>query len=484
MENVTKITDSDVLKINQIFDSLAENGSRKVKEEILKNNYSYLPLWQVFNLSLNPFFNYYNVSEHLIPEEESDKIRGYSIDDICSRINNGEINLNTDDGVKLFSALYWGSSKEAQRILKGIVDKDLRVGVGAKTLNKVKAHAVSIIPYMRCSLPSQVPFEKINWGQGVIAQEKCDGMFINVNNTDKGLEMYSRTGNRFKYELLFPDVPQEVLMLGLVKDSQSHGELLVFNKKDDMVLPREEGNGILNSVLSGTAMPKEYYARIVIWDSVPLDYALEGIECKIGYKDRFLKMTAEYKAALAYLTELPFEHDSEDKANHFVRHLQIVPTKKVHNFAEAQEFYSSMLKQGKEGAILKTFDGTWKDGTSKCQIKMKLVVDCDLKIVGYEEGKGKYEDSVGSVVAETSDELLQVSVSGFDDATRQLIHENREGLIGNVITVRFNNIMEPKEEGEKYSLFLPRFVEFRTDKTEADSLERVKEQLQSAIKSA
>ena len=115
---------------------------------------------------------------------------------------------------------------------------------------------------------------------------------------------------------------------------------------------------------------------------------------------------------------------------------------------------------------------------------MKLVVDCDLKIVGYEEGKGKYEDSVGSVVAETSDELLQVSVSGFDDATRQLIHENREGLIGNVITVRFNNIMEPKEEGEKYSLFLPRFVEFRTDKTEADSLERVKEQLQSAIKSA
>jgi hypothetical protein len=45
-------------------------------------------------------------------------------------------------------------------------------------------------------------------------------------------------------------------------------------------------------------------------------------------------------------------------------------------------------------------------------------------------------------------------------------------------------IMEPSRGGKKWSLFLPRVAEFRKDKTEADSLDKIKEQFEAAIQLA
>ena len=41
--------------------------------------------------------------------------------------------------------------------------------------------------------------------------------------------------------------------------------------------------------------------------------------------------------------------------------------------------------------------------------------------------------------------------------------------------------MTPTTSNGLYSLFLPRFVEFRKDKTTADSLQQVKDQFDSAM---
>jgi hypothetical protein len=42
--------------------------------------------------------------------------------------------------------------------------------------------------------------------------------------------------------------------------------------------------------------------------------------------------------------------------------------------------------------------------------------------------------------------------------------------------------MKPSKEGGKYSLFLPRFQGLREDKNEADSLQRIIDQFESAVK--
>jgi DNA ligase-1 len=145
-----------------------------------------------------------------------------------------------------------------------------------------------------------------------------------------------------------------------------------------------------------------------------------------------------------------------------------------------------MLAAGKEGTIIKDGVAIWRDGTSKQQVKLKLEAECDLVIVGFTEGNGKNKATFGSIRAQTSDGLLEVGVSGFKDKkqkgmpTRSEINDMRKELLGTIMTVKFNDIMYPSEDGKLYSLFLPRYAEFRRDKTTADSLERVIEQYEAA----
>jgi len=45
-----------------------------------------------------------------------------------------------------------------------------------------------------------------------------------------------------------------------------------------------------------------------------------------------------------------------------------------------------------------------------------------------------------------------------------------------VVTVKCNGVTLSKVEGAKYSLFLPRLKEIRTDKSVADDLQKIQEQ--------
>ena len=130
-------------------------------------------------------------------------------------------------------------------------------------------------------------------------------------------------------------------------------------------------------------------------------------------------------------------------------------------------FITLMLSRGKEGVVLKNPTAIWRDGTSKEQVKLKLELDCDLKVIGFEEGEGKFAGTLSSLLCESSDKMLCTSVSGFNDKMRKEIWENRSDYLDKIVTVRFNDIMQ--KEGEVASLFLPRFVEFRDDKILADS---------------
>ena len=50
------------------------------------------------------------------------------------------------------------------------------------------------------------------------------------------------------------------------------------------------------------------------------------------------------------------------------------------------------------------------------------------------------------------------------------INSNRDAYIGKIITVEFNDIIH---QAGKYTLNHPRFISFRDDKTDTDTLKRV-----------
>ena len=113
----------------------------------------------------------------------------------------------------------------------------------------------------------------------------------------------------------------------------------------------------------------------------------------------------------------------------------------------------------------------WQDKRVKHQIKFKGELECDLKVVGFEPGTGKYVGKLGALICESDDGIIKVKVgSGFNDEDRESIKE--QDVIGKVVAVKYNARIRSKSEDE--SLFLPIFLEIRQDKTQADSSRSIK----------
>jgi ATP-dependent DNA ligase len=142
----------------------------------------------------------------------------------------------------------------------------------------------------------------------------------------------------------------------------------------------------------------------------------------------------------------------------------------VDSLDEAKAIFEQYLIDGKEGIILKTLNGEWEDKRSKNQIKFKGELECDLLVTGIENGTGKYQGMLGSLICASSDNLITVNVgSGLNDEQRRSLNSD---IIGRVVAVKYNARIKSKDGTE--SLFLPIFIELRDDKTEADSSTDIK----------
>ena len=143
----------------------------------------------------------------------------------------------------------------------------------------------------------------------------------------------------------------------------------------------------------------------------------------------------------------------------------------VETIEQAQEIFQEYLSRGYEGIILKDGNGIWEDKRSKTQIKFKGELECDLKIVAVEEGKGKAVGMLGAIICESADGIVKVNVgSGFNDAQRKQYW--KENLVDKIVAVKYNARIKNKTGDE--SLFLPVFIELRDDKDVADNSKVIK----------
>lgn len=354
-------------------------------------------------------------------------------------------------------------SSKSMTLLILIVNKDIEAGINSSTVNKVFKNLIPTFPYMRCSLPTKVDLKMMNWSLGVYAQEKADGMFVNINVSNGSVVLLSRQGTPIPTNSPEFDYLAKVMPSGY----QVHGEMLVKDPAGRIVA-REIGNGVINSWVKSNERPEGWTFVFHVWDAIPLQAVVPKGRYSQPYHNRFTDLKNSINSAI-FRYEL--EGGSKDRI------VEMIETKVCYSPSEAFAFYQNMLACGKEGAVLKESTAIWRDGTSKEQVKLKLECDCDLMITGFDKGDGKFSDTLGSIVCKTSDEQLVVNVSGFSDKVRRQIWDNQDDYLNTIVTVRFNNVLQ----GTPASLFLPRFVEFRTDKTEADSLARVIETQQRAM---
>jgi DNA ligase-1 len=272
------------------------------------------------------------------------------------------------------------------------------------------------------------------------AQTKMDGMRGVIVKRDGRVVVFSRNGNTMtKLDKHF-----EAILSG-IDNVVIDGELTVVDS-DGKLLDRKTGNGILNKTVVETVSDEEVArVRFTAWDLIDVCDFDKGVDRRTGVE------------RLARLRAIP--------ANPLFK---VVETFEIANLEEAQELFKEQLAKGEEGIILKNNDHPWEDKRSKQCVKMKEVIEMDLKIVGFAEGTGKASGMTGAIQVENKDGSIKSSVgTGLDDATRKDIWARQEELIGTIITVKCNGVISRKGADSK-SLFLPVFVELRLDKTESD----------------
>jgi hypothetical protein len=430
------------MNLNAFFEQLASNASRNYKIEQLEVNRNDKLLREVVRLALDPFTQFYI---RKIPKYKPNPNEGIalafaldSLYDLSARHVTGNAAIDHLRGV--LEAL----NQDDAKVIERIIAKDLKCGVALSTANTVWTGLLKDYPVMLCSQFEKKLVDKIQYP--ALVQTKMDGMRFNAIVRNGTVEYRSRNGKEIQ---LLGNLDEDFLALAGDVDCVFDGELLV--KIDGKILDRQTGNGVLNKANKGTISAVEAATvHATVWDIIPFLYFQDG-ECPVPYGKRF-----------ASLNTLINTHEPEKVAT--------VTSWEVKNIEEANELFTELLARGEEGIILKDKSGIWENKRSKTQIKFKGELECDLKIVGIEEGTGKYKGMLGAIQCESADGVIKVSVgSGFTDADRQSIGND---VIGKVAAIKYN--MRIKNKAGEESLFLPIVLEIRWDKEEADDSNSIK----------
>ena len=419
------------------------------KEAILRANSDNDLLKSVIKLALDPFIQFYI---RKIPKYKASKVTLTLASALDKLSELSSRNKTGNAGIEHLTYIMESVNAEDALVIERVIEKDLRCGVSEATVNKIWPRFIPTYPVMLASGFEGKLIEKFNWPGFV--QLKLDGMRFNAIVRNGKVELRSRNGK----ELNIPNELFHQSFTELAKVYQEDvvfdGELLVINESGKP-LDRKTGNGILTKSIKGTQSKAEAeMVRATLWDAIPFNAFVEGV-FDTPYHKRLKSLTTS-------LTNVP------QNISHL---LSIVETKEVENQYQATELFNKYLQLGFEGTILKDRNGIWEDKRSKGQIKFKGELECDLKVVDWEEGTGKNKGRLGNLILESVDGLIRVGVgTGFTDLDRDTIKPN---VVGKIVSIKYNARIQDKR-GNVESLFLPVFVEIREDKTLADSSLEIK----------
>ena len=112
-----------------------------------------------------------------------------------------------------------------------------------------------------------------------------------------------------------------------------------------------------------------------------------------------------------------------------------------------------------EGVMVNIANAPYEAKRTKNILKVKAMQDCDLKIIGFEEGTGKNKGTLGAIIVDYKGFEVRVG-SGFTDQDREYFWANQNELVGRVITVQYFEETTNKKDNS-LSLRFPVYLELR-----------------------
>lgn len=427
-----------ILDVIDILEIVRHTRSTKKKIAILENSKDITYLYDVLKYAYDTITYTYGVTSGSILIYK----KNLTIVDRPTNIFTVLDNLNqrkyTGYAALTYCQKFIKNCPSEKELFLGIIDRDLKLGLNIKSLSKIWGDISPVPKYNRCSVFSDKAVRKIAFP--AYLQLKCDGTYREAHVHNGSVIFRTRAGEPYKNQFLedqLADLPNGYYL----------GELTI-GKADEPEANRSIGNGEINS--NNPPLNKIHFT---MWDYISdEEYVNPG---SIPYEMRFQQLLKAYE-----------HHDRQFSL------LDIVPTYDVADLNEALALTYHFMDKGLEGAVLKDRHMFFKNGTSNLQLKIKLRVDCEMRITGFTEGTGKREGKVGAINFSNDDGTIKGKCSGFTDSQMNDFTRNQDKYIGKIITVEFNSLSKP-DGHDYYALVHPRLLEVRKDKNETDSLNKV-----------
>lgn len=451
------------MSILKILEEIGNTPGRNDKIAIIKKNLDNELFLKVVKLALDPYTKFFI---KIIPDYESTgtKSLDYGLKDL-EKLSLRQ--LTGSAGIEHLRNILSYLTPSDAIVVERIIGKDLRCGASESSFNAVIPGFISVYPCLLARPGEEKNLKNIVYP--AFSELKGDGGRSNFHVSGDDVSICGRSGRPID---LLGEMDEAFIELGkqFPFPVMFDGELVVIDD-NGIVLPRRVGNGIINKAIRGTISREEAkMVRVMLWDVIPLSEFYKGKTTEI-YKTRFESL----EKAITILTTHG-EATCANKLKGISPKYWIIPYKIVNSLEEAVAHFELLLSQGFEGTILRNFNNHWSDTRSKDLVKMKGEKEVDLEIIGQNPGKGQFLGQIGSLICASSDRKVQVDISGFTLEERADITKNINNLLGGIVSVRYNERISSKSSGRAGidSLFLPRFLEHRFDKTTANSSDEIK----------
>ncbi|MCD3319493.1 ATP-dependent DNA ligase [Clostridium botulinum D/C] len=418
-------------KVYEIINQIASTSSRKEKEIILNNNKENELLSNIFKF----VFNSYIVTG--ISNKKYNKFKSVELNNSISNVEKmmeylKMNNTGKDADIKNIIGFVNSHDEELRSLLKQIATKSLKIGITAKTLNKV--YGKGFIPEFNVMLADKYFTNQDRIKGDFIVTTKLDGGRAVIIKENGNVKFFTRQGQPIEDMV---EIQEEAK---LIPDNMVYdGELLLRNDK------KLASKDLYRATMKETR--KDGIKKNLIFncfDIVPINDFMDG-KCKTPCIER--------KNQLHHLlSELNLEHIVEV-------HMLYVGTDKN----EIIRLLDEARSRDEEGVMVNLSNAPYECKRSKNLLKVKIMQSSDLKIIGFEKGEGKLSDTLGKIVVDYKGNKVGVG-SGFSDQDREYIWKNQDELLGKIVEVQY--FEETQNQNGGISVRFPVFKEIRHDKTE------------------
>ena len=329
-------------------------------------------------------------------------------------------------------------TEETASYLERIIDKDLRGGFSASTVNKIFPGLVPTFEVMLADKCEEVEdFEK-NITFPCMADFKYDGERTIAIVKEDSVTYYSRSGKEAVHVNGLFDEELLRLRKALEYDFVLDGERYASNFTETM-----------NAKKSGNDEAKKNL-RFRAFFLMPLSDWLA--------QETQITMKTNRSALMVLLHRYQCEK------------IIISEGREVTDYQDMMNFCNEAIDIHKvEGLILKDWDATYQWDRTLAWCKVKRFYDADCRVVGFYNGRKKtrLENTLGGliVVGFTEDGTrVECNVgSGFSDELRNEIWNNQEAWLGRTVVIKYQEVSKSKSK-EVASLRFPTFERDRDDK--------------------